>query len=279
MPNAPASRNSAPKVASHDIDTKMRSGFIPSDAPYPRRIGTDVAGTVTAVGEGMEYSDGTPVRVGDEVAGRTTGSVAEVVAIGTEVLARRPDGVPPEVAGALQVAGLTAVSCLATVPVGADDVVLVGGASGGVGLVLSQLVRDTGARVIGTASERNHDLLRSHGVEAAVYGADLAERLGGAGITAVFDLHGRDTLDAGVALGVPKDRICGIAAYAAIGELGVVNVERNARTSESLEKLLDQIADGGLTLPIAATFPLDEVVAAFRTLEGDHAPGKVVVVP
>ena len=102
-------------------DAKARGGFIPSDAPFPRRIGSDFAGTVIAVGEGAAYADGTPVSVGDAVMGRAAGAIADQVVANAAEIARRPEGLAVEVAGGLHVAGLTAVSCLATVPVDEDE--------------------------------------------------------------------------------------------------------------------------------------------------------------
>jgi NADPH:quinone reductase-like Zn-dependent oxidoreductase len=262
------------------VDAKMRSGFIPSGAPFPRRVGSDVAGTVEAVGDGAVYADGTAIAVGDEVLGRAPGAVAERVVAAASELTRRPAEVPVEVAGGLWIVGLTAVSCLVTLPVGSSDTVLVGGAAGGVGLVASQLAVAAGARVIGTASPRNHDLLRSLGVEPVAYDDGLADRVRALGeLTAVIDTHGRDALDAGVVLGVRRDRMVAIAAYAALEELGVLNAERTARTAANLADLVDRIARGDLVLPVAATFPLDAVGDAFAALESTHAPGKVVVTP
>ncbi|WOQ16455.1 NADP-dependent oxidoreductase [Raineyella sp. W15-4] len=262
------------------IDAKLRSGFARSDAPFPRRVGSDLAGTVEAVGENATYWDGTPVAVGDEVLGRGAGSVAERVVAPAAGLTHRPETVPVEVAGGLDIAGLTAVSCLVTVPVGPGDTVLVGGATGGVGLVVSQLAIAAGATVLGTGSARNHEFLRSLGVVPVGYGEVLADRVTSYGtVTAVVDCHGREALDAGVRLGVPTDRMTAIAAYAALAELGVRNVERAARTAENLAGLVDQIAAGRVVFPVAATFHLDEVAAAFAALESSHAPGKIVVLP
>ncbi|MEC8762117.1 MAG: zinc-binding dehydrogenase, partial [Actinomycetota bacterium] len=91
--------------------------------------------------------------------------------------------------------------------------------------------------------------------------------------------HGRDALDAGVALGVPADRMVAIAAYAALDELGVHNVEREARTPENLRALGEDIAAGRIVFPVVATYPLDDVVAAFQALESSHEPGKIVILP
>jgi NADPH:quinone reductase-like Zn-dependent oxidoreductase len=262
------------------FDAKLLSGFIPSDAAFPRRVASDVAGTVTAVGADAVYWDGTPVAVGDEVLGRaSSGSAAEYAVAAASELVRRPSSVGVDVAGGLWVAGLTAVSVRATVPVGPGDVVLVGGAAGAVGFVAAQLAVEAGARVIGTASVHNHDLLRSVGVEPVAYGDGLVSSLRGVDVTAVYDCHGRDALDAGVALGVPVDRMVAIAAYAAVDELGVHNAEREARTAQNLAGLVDRVAAGRLRLPVAATFALDDIVAAFRELESAHAAGKIIVEP
>lgn len=260
------------------FDAKVRSGFIPSEAPFPRRIGSDVAGTVEAVGEGAVYWDGSPIQVGDEVLGRAAGSVSERALAQAEGVTRRPEGLPAEVGAGLNIAALTALSCRETVPVGEGDVVLVGGAAGAVGFLAAQLAIAVGARVVGTASERNHDLLRSVGIEPVAYGDDLAARLEPFGpFTAVYDCHGRDALDAGVALGVPVSRMVAIAAYAAIDELGVHNVEREARTAENLAWIAEDVAAGRLVAPVAAVYPLDEIAAAFAAMEGAHAPGKIIV--
>ncbi|GGH33555.1 NADP-dependent oxidoreductase [Microbacterium album] len=261
------------------VDAKLRSGAFPSDSPFPRRPGADLAGTVEDVGPGASYWDGTAIEVGDEVVGRGQGSIAERAVAQASDLVRRPAELPVETAGGLDIAGLTAVSCLATIPIGAGDTVLVGGAAGAVGLIASQLALRTGASVIGTASERNHDFLRSLGVVPLAYGEGLAERLAGHEITAVIDCHGRDALDAGVSIGVPVDGMVAIADHEAVAELGVRNVEREARTAENLARLVDDLAAGSLVLPVAATYSLDEVREAFATLEGSHAPGKVVVLP
>jgi NADPH:quinone reductase-like Zn-dependent oxidoreductase len=262
------------------IDSKLRAGFAPSDAPFPRRVGSDVAGTVSAVGPEAVYWDGTPVAVGDEVLGRAPGSVAEFVVAQASELVRRPDAVPANEAGGLWIAALTALSCQVTVPVGSDDTVLVGGAAGAVGIMAAQLAAASGARVIGTASPRNHELLRGLGIEPVANGEGLADRVAALGqVTAVMDCHGRDALDAGVQLGVPGDRMVAIAAYAALAEIGARNVERTARTAANLARIVEDVAAGRLVLPVAATFPLDDVRGAFEALDAAHPAGKIVVLP
>ncbi|MFT4306713.1 MAG: zinc-binding dehydrogenase, partial [Microbacterium sp.] len=97
--------------------------------------------------------------------------------------------------------------------------------------------------------------------------------------TAVIDAHGREALDTGVRLGVPAGRMVAIAGYAAVDELGVHNAERAARTPANLLRLAGAVVAGRLVFPVAATYPLDEVVAAFAAVDGSHAPGKILVLP
>lgn len=261
-------------------DDKVRGGAIPSKAEFPRRVGSDLAGTVVAVGEDATYWDGSSVQVGDAVLGSGAGSVAEQVLAKARDLARLPDGLAPEVAGAMNVAALTGLSVVETVPVEEGDTVLVGGASGAVGLVASQLALQRGARVIGTSSAANFEFLRSLGVEPVLYGPGLEQRVAEMGpITAVMDCHGREALDVGAQLGVPGERMVATAAYDALEELGATNVERAARTAENLEMLAEQVSSSQLVYPVVATFPLDQVSDAFVALRGHHAPGKIVIIP
>lgn len=261
-------------------DDKVRSGFITSKAPFPRRVGSDLAGTVIAVGPDAAYWDESPILVGDVVLGSGAGSVAEQAIAKAKNLARVPVGLSMETAGSMNVAALTGLSVVTTVPVGPEDTVLVGGASGAVGLVAAQLALQRGANVLGTASQTNFGFLESLGVEPILYGAGLEARVAEQGpITAVMDCHGREALDVGAQLGVPGRRMVATAAYDALAELGAKSVERAARTAENLETLAAQVADSELVFPVVANFPLEEVVEAFTALRGSHAPGKIVVTP
>lgn len=262
------------------FDAKVRGGFIPMETPFPRGIGSDLAGTVVAVGEGAKYWNGTPIAVGDEVLGSAAGAVAEQVVAQASKLTPRPEGLSAEAAGSLHVPGLTAVSVLATVPVSEGDTVLVGGGSGAVGLVAAQLALAAGAKVIATAHPRNHEFLREVGANPVAYGERLAARVRELGeVTAVYDCHGREALDAGVELGIAPERMVAIAAYAALEELGVNNVEREARTTHNLAALAEKVADGSVKFPIAETFALDSAVEAFHAMDASHAPGKIVLTP
>lgn len=208
------------------FDSKVRDGRITLPGESPNGTGSDFAGEVSAVGEQAFYWDGTPVAVGDPVlgwAGRAT--VRELLPADAVLLARKPASVPFEIAGSLATAGLTAWASLETLGIGAADTVLVSAAAGGVGQLYSQLAIGRGGTVIGTAGPANHDLLGSLGVRPVAYGDGLAARVAeaaGGPVTAVQDNHGRETVEAGLELGVPPERICTIVDYPAVQEFGIL---------------------------------------------------------
>ncbi len=274
-------------VGINPFDFKVRTGFAPSDAPFPRRLGSDFTGTVVGVGaearfgEDLPYAAGNPIQVGDTVLGWTTGALAEMVTVPADQVAPKPAGLSSQVAGSLATPGLTAIAALDLLDIGAEDTVLVSAAAGGVGLIYSQLAVSRGARVIGTASTKHHDLLRRLGVEPVTYGVGLVDRVRAMTDrpTAVQDNFGRETIDAALELGVPAPRICTIVDHAAAAELGLASPGRYRRSAATLARLADSVANGDLYLPIQAQYPLDEVVQAFQHLESRHLGGKIVVVP
>lgn len=244
----------------------------------PAGFGTDYAGVVDQVG-----TIATGYAVGDRVFGAALSrSVAEHVvvdadgSISTGVAHHTPDGVDDRTAATLAIAGSTASAALDLLELGPDDTVLIGGAGGGVGVFAVQLARITGARVIGTGSPSSADYLTGLGAEPVAYGDGLVDRVRGLapdGITAALDLHGTDTVDAALALGLPKDRICTIAT--ALDGIPAAN-GANAAT-DALDRLAELIAAGRLRVPIAATYPIDDIRSAVELQAGRHVRGKVVV--
>lgn len=256
------------------VDWKIRSGRSRIQLPLPVSVGREFSGVVEAVGPGV---DG--LTVGDAVFGSIPqGAFADLVIAPASVVARVPEGVPLEVAAGLALAGQTAWDALESQHLQPGDVIVVSAAAGGVGGMLSQLAVARGIRVIGTASAANHEWLRSRGVEPVLYGDGLRERLAAAapdGITAVFDQAGPETIETALAMGVAPERINTIAADASV--YGVRNVGRGAVHPPTLDALAALVADGTLDVPIAATYPLSEVRAAFELLETGHLRGKIVV--
>lgn len=161
-----------------------------------------------------------------------------------------------------------------------SEVVAVSGAAGGVGSIAVQLARRAGAEVIGIASLANHDWLTAHMVKPVAYGEGLADRLREAHIDAFIDTHGSGYVKLAIELGVRPDRIQTTIDFAAVQEYGVKaegsNTTKNAAV---LAELAGLVASGDLEVPIAATFPLDDVRAAFEQLEKSHTRGKIVLLP
>lgn len=271
-------------VGVNPVDYKIREGGL--DARYPSHFplvpGWDVAGVVEAVGPDIaEFAPG------DEVVGYVRrdhiqwGTYAELVAAPVRTLAFKPPDVGWREAAALPLAGLTASQALSRglAGVGEDDVVLVHAAGGGVGSFTVQLARLAGARVIGTGSESTHEHLRSLGAEPVVYGPRLAEavrELAPAGVTAVVDLVGGDTLGLTPALLADGGRVVSVRDPEQVRELGgrYVFVRPHALELASLLRLVD---DGRLVVPIQQSFPLERAAEAQRMIEGGHVHGKLVL--
>jgi NADPH:quinone reductase-like Zn-dependent oxidoreductase len=249
-------------------------------ASFPSGQGSDLAGLVEEVGP-----DVSAWSVGDEVIGwvDTRGSHAELVVVPAAHLVRRDPAVPWEVGGALFVAGTTAHAAVRAVGAGAGDTVVVAGAAGGVGSLAVQLARRAGADVIGLASESNHTWLADHGVLGVAYGDGVADRLRAAapgGVDAFIDTFGNGYVDLALGLGVAPDRINTIIDYAAAARTGVKTAgTTESATAEVLGELAKLVASGELDVPIAATYPLTEVGAAFRELMRRRTRGKIVLLP
>lgn len=256
-------------------DAKIRGGLKPEWNPkLPSGIGREMAGVVEAIGEGV-----TLVAVGDEVFGNVAGnSIAQHVITNPANMAHRPTGLDWVTAGGLSLAGQTAWDSVASQNITDADTVLVSAAAGGVGALAAQLALRTGATVIGTASESNHDHLRALGIIPVVYGPGLVDRIRAVAdspVTVVLDNNGAETVEAAIALGVPLDRINTIATDAAA--YGVQNVGRGPINTDTLDQLAALVVAGELVVTIDSTFALDDVVAAFERLESGHARGKVVI--
>jgi NADPH:quinone reductase-like Zn-dependent oxidoreductase len=265
------------------FDYKLRSGVIPMPVEFPRVVGSDFAGVVTAVGADAFYFDGSLVQVGDEVLGWIeSGSWREQAVVDSSSIARKPADLAWDVAGGLSVAAQTAQACNDLMKPTSGDTVVVGAAAGAVGLIFCQMAVAAGARVIGTASQRNHAFLRELGVEPVTYGEGLAQRLRSLtpqGIAFVQDNWGREFIDIALEIGVPANKICTIVDHAATAELGLSNPGRYERSAAKLEVIAAKIAAGDITLPIERTFPLSGYREAFELLEARHVRGKIVLIP
>jgi NADPH:quinone reductase-like Zn-dependent oxidoreductase len=257
------------------VDYKIRQGGPAYGTTLPSRIGRELSGLVIAAGKGVSR-----LSVGDRVFGTIpVGALADAVTVPESLFARVPAGLPMDVAGGLALAGQTAWDSLASQALEAGDTIVVSAAAGGVGGILSQLAVRAGVRVIGSASAGNHDWLRSRGVEPILYGPDLVETvraLAPDGVTAAFDLHGAESVQQFLVLGIAPQRINTNAMGTATPE-GIQRVGRGGTDLGTLDALAHLVADGSVEVPIAARFELGDVAEAFTFLEGGHLRGKVVV--
>ncbi|MEU7863506.1 NADP-dependent oxidoreductase [Nonomuraea sp. NPDC049141] len=250
-------------------------------ATFPSGQGSDLAGVVAEVGAGVDGFTS-----GDEVIGFThnRASHAEFVVVEAADLTRRPADVPWEQAGSLFVSGTTAYAAVRAVAAGPGDTVVISGAAGGVGSIAVQLARDTGATVIGLASEANHQWLADHGAIPVAYGEGVADRIrtaaGGRKVDAFIDAFGADYVEIALDLGVAPERIDTIINFQAVEKYGV-KAEGNmaAASAAVLAELAALISAGRLEIPIAGTYGLDEVQDAYRELEKRHTRGKIVLKP
>ncbi|MFF7726115.1 NADP-dependent oxidoreductase [Streptomyces sp. NPDC008001] len=258
-------------------DTAVRAGWTPPNTTlsFPQTVGNDFAGVVDELGEGV-----TEFAVGDEVLGWAILSCyAEYLVVSAEQVVAKPAGMPWEVAGAFSASAQTAHTALQALEIGAGDTLLVHAAAGGVGTIAVQLARVLGATAIGTASERNHEYLRSLGATPVTYGEGLADRvreLAPGGVTAALDGIGGDALDVSVELVKDKNRIATLVDFGRVEELGVRAVF-SQRAKERLAELTALYAEGKLRVEVSKTFPLEQAADAHREMETGHVRGKIVI--
>src|SRR4051794_32911609 len=257
-----------------DAETAARFGL-----SLPSGFGTDYAGVVDQVGEGV-----TGFAIGDRVfGGALSRAVADYVVVepagaiaAAGVAHHTPDDVDDRTAATMTIAGSTAAAALAVVSPGPGDTVLIGGAAGGVGVFAVQLARLAGARVIATGSGASSDYLHGLGAEPAPYGDGLAERvrdLAPDGVTAAIDLYGTETVHVARELSVPDERITTIAAQVD----GITPANGANAAPGALEEVASLVAAGQVRVPIAASFPVEQIRAAVELQAGRHVHGKVVI--
>ncbi|MEU6315477.1 NADP-dependent oxidoreductase [Streptomyces sp. NPDC047014] len=262
------------------VDWKIMAGGLDPlmDVVFPVIPGWDVAGTVERVGiDCPEYAEGDEVIAyarKDYVHG---GTFAEFVTVPVRALAHKPASLDWAEAAGLPLAGLTAYQLLTRLRTGKDDTVLIHGAAGGVGSFGVQIAAALGARVIGTASPRNHDRVRELGGEPVEYGDGLADRVRALvpdGPTVVADFVG------GVGE-VTREVLHNDGRHASIADPSVLGsggewiwVRPSAADLTELTRLADT---GRLKVPVARTFPLSDLRAAFELSQEGHTPGKIVI--
>lgn len=282
------------------IDVYHRTGKYP--LPLPFVAGSEGAGTVSSVGEGV--SD---IAVGDHVAwAMVQGSgYAEQVVVAADRVVPIPDGVQDEAAAAVMLQGLTAQYLTsATYAVSPGDVALVHAAAGGVGLLLTQLATARGARVIATTStpEKAELAVAAGASDVVLYTqADVREEVrhltGGEGVHVVYDGVGRATFEAGLDCLRPRGTMVLFGASsgppaaldpAVLGAKGSLFLTRPslahhiASATELRERsaqVLGWVADGVLDVRVGARYALAEAPRAHADLEARRTTGKSLLLP
>ncbi|MFK0247354.1 NADP-dependent oxidoreductase [Amycolatopsis azurea] len=261
------------------IDWKIRAGLMAEVFPteFPAVPGGDVAGVVDAIGEGVSG-----FAAGDEVLGSGVGGYAEFVLADPAKLTHKPESLSWELAAALPVVVNTAYRALNLLDLEKGETLLVDGAAGGVGTIAVQLAVARGLTVVGTASEANHDYLRSLGAVPVQYGEGLAERVRAVapqGIDASFDASGQSLATLVELTGGPKRVVTIAAADAADHGVRFTSGSPAEQVPGSLTEGAALAAEGKLTLPISRVYPLAEAAAAQDESQAGHVRGKLVLVP
>ena len=281
------------------IDVYFREGRY--KAPLPIVLGQEGAGTVIAVG-----SDVKSVKVGDRVAwAGLLGSYAEYAAMQAERLVKVPAGVSDQQAAAAMLQGMTAhYLSHDTYPLKRGETALVHAAAGGVGLLLTQMAKNIGARVIATVStDEKAKLAREAGADEIIlytqsdFEAETKRLTGGKGVDVVYDSVGKTTFEKGLNVLRPRGMMVLFGASSgavppfdliALSQKGSLYVTRPALGSyiATREELMARagavfgmIAGGKLKLRIEHTYPLSEAQRAHRDLEGRKTTGKLLLIP
>lgn len=282
------------------IDIYYRRGNYPMAVPFV--AGSEGAGTVSALGPGVEG-----VAVGDRVAWAMTpqSGYAEQVSLPADRVVPVPEGVELETAAASMLQGMTAHYLVnSTFPAQEGQTALVTAAAGGVGLLLCQMLRDKGVRVIGTVgSAEKAELARANGAsETVLYReTDLVEEVNrltdGQGVHVVYDGVGKDTFDAGLELLRPRGMMVlfGAASGAVppvdpqvLNQKGSLFLTRPTLAHYAGEReellwrageVLGAIGEGRLDIRIGGRYPLADAGQAQTDLEGGGTTGKLILVP
>ncbi len=285
------------------IDLHQRAGRYPLPK-LPVTLGMEGAGVVEALGPGV-----TAVEVGDRVSyvmgghGAAPATYADYTLVDGDALIRLPDEIDDETAAAMTLKGLTAHYLLrGSYPVEAGETILVHAAAGGVGLLLCQMAKAIGARVIGTVgSEEKADLASAHGCDHVILyqKEDVAKRVkdltGGEGVPVAYDAVGKDTFEA--SLSSLKVRGVLVSYGTASGPVPPFNIfELNPRGSlyitsaglawytrsraelmERASELIGMVATGDIVVPVRQRFSLEDTADAHRALEGRFTVGGSVL--
>ena len=268
-------RVSVRAVGVNRVDSKYRSGLL-TVRTLPYIPGTDVAGVVDEVGEGV-----TGVAVGDEVFGAAPkGGYAEFAVL--THWARKPGSMPWAEAAGVPMAAETAARAYATVDARDGATVVINGASGGVGSAAVQLGVARGMTVVGVAGPANLDYVAALGALPIAYGDGMTARvraIAPAGVDIALDIAGSGVLPELIELTGDPAAVVSIADFSA-PELGAkVTGGAAGRRWDALEVVAGLYLAGRYRVAVQQVFPLAEAAAAQRLSQAGHVRGKLVLTP
>lgn len=265
-----------------DWKTRRNGGLLARRGVEPPVVlGWDISGVVDAVGPGVDA-----FAPGDEVFGmplfpRLAGAYAEYVVAPAADLARKPASVDHIHAAALPLVGLTVLQVFDLADLAEGQTVLIHGAGGGVGSVAVQVAKARGARVAGTASTANQELLTRLGVDIPIdYTAQRFEDVV-SGVDVVLDTQGGDVRARSWGVMAPGGILVSIVGPPTEGEAeshGVRGAGMMVRASGAgMARLAELVDSGALSPVVGAVHPLSAAAEAHRSLEAGHASGKTVL--
>ena len=257
------------------FDWKLRAGYMAELVPisFPAIPGTDAAGVVDEVGDGVEG-----VAVGDAVFGLGSATAAQFAVL--DLVATKPDNMSFVQAAALGLAVETAARTLDRLVLRDGDTLLVDGAAGGVGSAMVQLARARGLNVIGTASQGHHEYLRSLDARPTTYGPGLSERVAALapdGLAGAVDVVGLGSVPTLIEIVGDPGRVATVADFTAYG-LGVhVADTSTGRAEYALADAVRLFTDGAFVIRIEQTFPISDGPQAHHLSQQGHVAGKLVL--
>ena len=253
-----------------------------SNLKFPYILGRDFSGVVARLGPGV-----TDFQIGDEVFGvmdqGIEGCYAEKVKIAAAIIARKPERLDHAQAAAMALTSLTAIWALEdTARLQAGETILIQGGAGGVAGFAIQLAKHLGARVITTASTRNHEYCRRLGADQVIdYNTeDFTKSVSGCDV--VFDTVGGEVQARSYEVLRPGGRLVWIAPAPAGFQPPRQDVEvlrpRVARDRAHLERMKELLAAGAVSPPAITPYKLADAALAHRVSEGRHLQGKLVLI-
>jgi NADPH:quinone reductase len=281
------------------IEVYQRTGLY--QVPVPFTPGSEAAGTIVEIGPKVNAVTG-----GQRVASTNfAGAYAEYALAPADRLVVLPDGVSTRIGAAVMLQGMTAHYLThSTYPLSRQDTCLIHAAAGGMGLLLCQMARRLGARVIGTVStEEKAVLARQAGADEIIlytredFEAETKRLTGGKGVQVIFDSVGRTTFAKGLNCLVPRGMMVLYGQSSGpVDPLDPQVLSRNgslfltrptlAHYISTRTELLDRasevlhwVADGSLDVRVGGEFPLAAAAEAHRELEGRKTTGKVLLIP